>query len=337
MTPSTSQPGSTRLAGEQQVRTRLRHITELFSLSEPLDDYDDPNIEYARLKLEIDVAMGNSRGNLANSLVEDLRARLKAVKSHYLFDERDAEAHYLSERQKAEAAALQARLRGGLDVADIQTSAPNPPGIQHKLRQLKEIRGGQDDIFDSNGEEDGGMLEILDDMPPTDVTETGVTVRIRDMPLPKGKFERTSRAFLQAAVSKLDSFAVTTYHTISGLSRAQRASLSVRWSSGSVSEWAMTDVACHDMAQAEQYIATIALHALTFPASEGFASGNLAPGTGQTFFRLLTPAFRELWDELEAARKCSDDATNRAVWAKLKKIVEAKGNQGKVRPRLFGT
>ncbi|KAI0257581.1 P-loop containing nucleoside triphosphate hydrolase protein [Lactifluus subvellereus] len=290
--------------------------------TEPLDDYDDPNIEYARLKLELDGAMRNSTGNLANSLVEDLRARLKAVKSHYLFDERDAEAHYLSERQKAVAAALQARLRGDLDATDIQSSAPSLPGIQHKLRQPKEIRGDQDNIFDANGEEDGGLLEILDDMPPTDVTDAGVTVRIRDMPLPKGKFERTSRTFLQAAVNKLDSFAVTTYHHISGLSRAQRASLTVRWSSGSVSEWAMTDVACHYMAQAEQYIATIALHALTFPASEGFASGNLAPGMGQTFFRLLAPAFRELWDELEAARKCSDDATNRAVWAKLKKIAK---------------
>jgi ATP-dependent RNA helicase DHX29 len=97
----------------------------------------------------------------------------------------------------------------------------------------------------------------------------------------------------------------------------------------------MVDVACHDMTQAEQYIATVALHALTFPTSEGFASGNLARGTGQTFFRLLSPAFRDLWDELEATRKCSDDATNRAVWSKLKKIIEARSDHGQVRSRIF--
>jgi hypothetical protein len=191
------------------------------------------------------------------------------------------------------------------------------------------------DIFDSNEQEDGGLFEILDDMPSTDISETGVTIRVRDMPLPKGKFERTSKAFLQATVNKLDSFAVTTYHPLSGASRVKRASLSIRWSSDKLSEWTMTDVACYDITQAEQYIATVALHALTFPASAGFASGTSAPGTGQTFFRLLPPAYRELWDELEAARKSSDDATNRAVWAKLKRIFETKSSQEKVRPRLF--
>ncbi|KAH9175326.1 hypothetical protein EDB89DRAFT_353650 [Lactarius sanguifluus] len=67
----------------------------------------------------------------------------------------------------------------------------------------------------------------------------------------------------------------------------------------------------------------------------GFASGNSAAGSGPTFFRLLPPAYRELWDELEAARKSSDDATNRAVWAKLKRMVETRSSKEKVRPRLF--
>jgi ATP-dependent RNA helicase DHX29 len=310
-----------------------RRGTDLFSILESLDDYDDPNIHYARLKLEL---LGASAGrNLksaqAHPFIEDLHARLKAVKSHYLFDERDAEAHYLSERQKAEVAALQARLRGSPGVASTSSSTPTLPEPKGQPRQpqAKEVREDPDDIFDSTGE-DGGLFEILDAMPSTEVTETGVTVTVRDMPLPKGKFERTSKAFLQGTVDKLDSFAVTTYRGISGASRAQRASLSVRWSSGKVSEWAMEDVACHDMTQAEQYIATVALHALTFPAFEGFSQANLARGNTQTFFRLLAPAFRDLWDELEAKRKTFVDATNRAVWSKLKKIVEARGDQEKV-------
>jgi ATP-dependent RNA helicase DHX29 len=301
-----------------------------------MDEYDDPNIHYARLKLELDGASvkRNARGKTTNTFIEDLHSRLQAVKSHYLFDERDAEAHYRSERQRAEAAALQARLRGSPGIADLQPRTPIPePEPEH--RPPKEIREDPDDIFDSNVEEDGGLLEILDAMPSTLVTDTGVTVRVRDMPLPKGKYERTPKAFLQGTIDTLDSFAVTTYQCISGSSRAKRASLSVRWNSGKVDEWAMVDVACHDMAQSEQYIATVALHALTFPSSEGFASGNLARGTGQTFFRLLAPAFRDLWDELEAIRKSSDDATNRAVWSKLKKIIEARSDQGKVCPRVF--
>lgn len=311
--------------------------------AQPQDDYDDPNMHYARLKLELHGASAgrNRKSAQAHPLIEDLHARLEAVKSHYLFDERDAEAHYLSERQKAEAAALQARLRGSPGIASIPSSStpstPEPKGLPRQP-QAKEVREDPDDIFESTGEDgDGGLFEILDAMPPTHVTETGVTVTVRDMPLPRGKFERTSKAFLQSAIDKLDSFAVTTYRCISGATRAKRASLSVRWSSGKVSEWVMEDVACHDMTQAEQYIATVALHALTFLTFEGFSPANLARGNTQTFFRLLAPAFRDFWDELEAKRKTSGDATNRAVWSKLKKIVEARGDQGKTVDRGLRT
>jgi ATP-dependent RNA helicase DHX29 len=316
-----------------------RRGTNASSSTAPLDGCDDPNIHYARLKLELDGAATarNARGSPTNTLIEDLHSRLQAVKSLYHFDEREAEAHYQSERQRVEAAALQARLRGSPGVADLQSCPSTPAEFNPSPspRPPKEVSEDSDDIFDSKVEEDGGLFGILDAVPSTVVTDTGVTIRVRDMPLPKGKFERTSKAFLQGAIDKLDSFAVTTYQCVSGSSRAKRASLSVRWSSGKVSEWSMADVACLDMTQAEQYIATVGLHALTFPAPEGFASGSLARGTGQTFFRLLAPAFRDLWDELEAIRKSSDDATNRAIWSKLKKIIEGRRDKGKVRPRVF--
>jgi ATP-dependent RNA helicase DHX29 len=324
------------VSDDDKYSNKTRRGTDLcvFSIPGPQDDYDDPNMHYARLKLELEGALAgrNLKSALANPFIEELQARLKAVKSHYLFDERDAKAQYLSERQKAEASALQARLRGSPGIANTSSSTPTPPEPKGLPRQpqAKEVREDPDDIFESTGE-DGGLFEILDAMPSTEVSETGVTVTVRDMPVPRGKFERTSKAFLQAAIDKLDSFAVTTYRCISGANRAKRASLGVRWSSGKVSEWEMEDVACHDMTQAEQYIATVALHALTFPTFEGFSSANPARGNAQTFFRLLTPAFRDFWDELEEKRKTSGDATNRAVWSKLKKIVEARGDQGKVR------
>jgi ATP-dependent RNA helicase DHX29 len=334
--PSTVRPSpSTRLAGEQQVTLVSECDADLLESPEFMDD--DPNILYARLKVELNRRTRTPSGDSEESFIEELHSHLNAVKSHYLFDQRDAEAHYISRRQKLDEAFLQARLRG---VPRPDASKPSKalvpdtrPPLHHP--NPKEVRDDSTDIFDSNEQEDGGLFEILDDMPSTDISETGVTIRVRDMPLPKGKFERTSKAFLQATVSKLDSFAVTTYHPLSGASRVKRASLSIRWSSDKLSEWKMTDVACYDITQAEQYIATVALHALTFPVSAGFASGTSAPGTGQTFFRLLPPAYRELWDELEAARKSSDDATNRAVWAKLRRIFETRNSLEKVRPRLF--
>jgi ATP-dependent RNA helicase DHX29 len=69
----------------------------------------------------------------------------------------------------------------------------------------------------------------------------------------------------------------------------------------------------------------VALHALTYPPSEGFATGSTSvAGAGQTFFRLLPAVFRDLWDELEEQRKAEHDRINRAVWAKLRTIVEPK-------------
>jgi ATP-dependent RNA helicase DHX29 len=93
-------------------------------------------------------------------------------------------------------------------------------------------------------------------------------------------------------------------------------------------EWFMEDVACHDDGQAEQYIATVALHALTFPLTDGFAASiSTFPGS-QTFFRLLPPVFRDLWNELEEKRKARDDKINRDIWAKLLSILKFKRETG---------
>jgi ATP-dependent RNA helicase DHX29 len=86
----------------------------------------------------------------------------------------------------------------------------------------------------------------------------------------------------------------------------------------------MEDVACHDETQAEQYIATIALFALTFPTTLGFAGSALSATGSQTFFRLLPAVYRDLWDELLTKRKRDDDAANRSVWKKLRSLLEPK-------------
>jgi ATP-dependent RNA helicase DHX29 len=79
---------------------------------------------------------------------------------------------------------------------------------------------------------------------------------------------------------------------------------------------------CHDQAQSEQFIATIALHALTFASTPGFASPGNSGSGAQTHFRMLLPVYRDLWDKLEAKRKDTEDATNHSIWRQLKGIAE---------------
>lgn len=299
-------------------------------------DVDDPNLTYVRLKMKIaDLTSDRQLGyTTATSLVRELRTRLETVKQNYLFDEKDAESRYRIEREKADLLALQVRLRGTTPLISettthAKTIKQRPPKLQP---QVPASPIAVADIFDEDSEEStGGIFEILDDMPTTETNAQGTTVNIRDMALPKHWSGRTPKILLSETVAKADRYAAITYSILSGASRAKRAAVSIRWEGRKMGEWIMEDIACHDEGQAEQYIATVALHALTFPSTDGFAAGTSAAPGSQTFFRLLPAVFRDLWDELEVARKTSDDAINRAVWAKLRSIVEPKlENCGKV-------
>jgi hypothetical protein len=181
-------------------------------------------------------------------------------------------------------------------------------------------------LFDHADEDEdgegGGLLGLLE--PPKESTSDGRAITLREMNLPKHSSGRTPKSSLKECVAKLDKYAAITYTIVSGSSRAVRASVSILWEGRRRDDWTMEDVACLDEAQAEQYIATIALHALTFPPTDGFAAGNVSAGGSQTFFRSLPPAFRDLWDELEAQRKESEDTINRALWTKLRTITADK-------------
>ncbi|KAJ4486298.1 P-loop containing nucleoside triphosphate hydrolase protein [Lentinula aciculospora] len=282
----------------------------------------DLNDEYVRLKLKI-ASLSMHRDMTTASQVQELQKRLLILQKNYFFDEREAEKLYTDVRKKAEVASLDARLRGvkaGRDVAAISKSPKKrPTEMQFVVSDIPPTS----DVFDQDQDDaGGGLLEILEQMPSSEITNEGVTVFIRDMALPKHWSGRTSKALLAETVAKSDRYAVVTYTIISGHSRAKRASVKVRWEGKKTDEWSMVDVACHDEGQAEQYVATLALHTLTFPSTEGFAAGSL--GGPQTFFRLLSPVYRDLWNELTDARKLKDDAINRGVWAKLRALVEPK-------------
>jgi ATP-dependent RNA helicase DHX29 len=288
---------------------------------------EDPNVEYVRLKLQITNFMSHKlSGDTDAAVLDELSARLDAVTKHYFFDEKDAEVQYQTERDKEDVLALQSRLRG-LGNGD----SPDVPTLKSNRRRPADILAPKissnptvvSDIFDGDSDTSTGVLEILDELPDT-LTNDGVTIRIRDMALPKHWSGRTPKTMLSEAVAKADRYAAVTYSILSGSSRAKRAAVHIRWDGSKSDEWKMENVACHDETQAEAYIATVALHALTFPLTDGFQAGSsTAPGS-QTSFRLLPAVFRDLWDELETARKVRDDSINRSVWAKLRTIVEPK-------------
>ncbi|KAJ6575250.1 P-loop containing nucleoside triphosphate hydrolase protein [Mycena capillaripes] len=313
------------------VKARILHHTDLDSnSSDSGNDYldtHDANLEYVNLKLKIaNLTSNRPPGDKTDSSqLQDLRTRLAKAKNSYFFDENEAEALYRVERDKADAVALQARLRGLTPsdppaVVQQKVVKKRPPKLQP---QAPPAPVSVADIFDEDLDDSaGGLFEALEEMPTTETSAKGTIVTVRDMALPKHWSGRTPKTLLAETVSKADRYAAISYTHLSGGGRAKRAAVSIRWDGKKMDEWTMEDVACHTEAQAEQFISTIALHELTFPSRDAFSVA--APSGGQTFFRLLPAVFRDLWEELEVARKIKTDALNRGVWAKLRSIIEPK-------------
>ncbi|KAL6302192.1 P-loop containing nucleoside triphosphate hydrolase protein [Sparassis latifolia] len=305
--------------------------TPLFSDHGRQSPTDDANAEFIRLKLQISDLTTHRRQpdeTRDAAFLRGLQKRLEDVKKDYFFDQEEAEAQFRIEREKADAAALRSRLRGEVPVVQtllsLERCRNRPP---EKEPPPSVVWDTSSDIFDNEDEEsNGGLFELLEAMPETEVSDRGVTVAVRDMALPKHWSGRTPRSLLSEVVHKVDRFAAISYQCISGPSRTKRAAVEIHWEGGKTQGWSMDDIACHDMSQAEQYISTIAMHALTFPRSDGFASVGSMGVSSQTTFRLLPAIYRDLWDELEQKRKVTNDAVNRSVWAKLKVIVEPKMN-----------
>lgn len=290
--------------------------------------YEDPTLEYVRLKMQITDLTSHRRQpgeSQSDGFLRDLQRRLEEVKQDYLFDERNAEDAFKVEREKADASLLRARLRGDSppvildpvkkDIKKRASKDPEPPSVTDPTPS---------DVFDDEPDnETGGMFDLLEE-PSEETTFQGTTIQIRDMVLPKNWSGRTPTQLLKETVHKLDRYAVVTYRCASGSSRAYRAAVSIRWEGRKNGDWVMEDIACRDLQQAEQYIATVALHALTFPETAGFALGGTAAASTQTSFRLLPAIYRDLWNELEEKRRANDDTVNRAIWGKLKQLLEPK-------------
>lgn len=297
------------------------------SILDSLKD-EDPNVEYVNLKMRISDLTGERRQAgeaLDDMFLQLLRLRLEEVKKSYFFDENDAEDTFRDKRRQADEDALLSHLRGESHPAKPSTQRKPKKKAPPPFEPQKTVPSN--DLFDIDGSDSdspGGLLDILEPMPTTEVTTSGTTILVRDMALPKSWAGRTPKLMLADIVLKQDRYAAVIYDEISGGSRVKRCSVIVRWTDRAPMELRMDNVGCHDVVQAEQYIATLAIHFLTYPFSVGFqSSAGDSKGT-QPSFRLLPPAYRDLWNELEKARKEREDEMNRAIWGTLTEIVEGK-------------
>lgn len=286
--------------------------------SEPLTDNDDPNLEYVRLKLKLYQMQTQQRLAPTHKKMRQLQQRISLLWGDSLFDERLAESQWRSEKAKVDMVNLQNRLRGS---ASDSPTAPSRARGHKKGKSIPAVPSTPKNVPDAAEEEEDSLgLDLLD--APQESTTDGRAIVMKEMLIPKHS-SKTPKTLLRDCVSKLDKYAAITYSIVSGGSRAVRASATISWEGKKRDDWIMEDVACPADDQAEQYIATVALHALTFPQTDGFAAGNIASGT-LTFFRSLPPSFRDLWDELEAKRKERDDEINRNLWTKLRALAIAK-------------
>ncbi|KAF8323290.1 P-loop containing nucleoside triphosphate hydrolase protein [Clavulina sp. PMI_390] len=339
-----------------------RSISTSTSTSDMLDL--DPNAEFARLKLKIfqrGLEKGTSSPEFAKLNAAD-EARLAELRKHYFFKEKDAELMFRHLKTSAIAAAKEARLRDLDSPAPSSSVSSNlsalgaspskkgsrkdrarPPSLATPSRSTqgspkKPAINVSNDSGTDESEGAGGMFgNLLDEMPASEtiVGSNGANtlIRIRDMSLPKQWGGRTPKLLLMEVARKLDRYSALTYSVINaGSSRAVRCALSIRWGAAGrqkqlPEEWVMNEDGCHDQGQAEQFVATLALHALSFLPVPGFAASVTSGGAGssgaaQSHFRVLPPIYRDLWDELEAKRKDSEDSANRGIWRRLRDIVE---------------
>lgn len=146
---------------------------------------------------------------------------------------------------------------------------------------------------------------LLDEMPTEETNDSGTSIPVRDMALPKHYSGKAPKVNLEEVVRKQDKYATVTFKVISR-SRAVRARCSIRWDGGRTQTFEMQEVACYDQKQAYDYVATVALFSVSSTAVN----------------KQLPLLFRDLWDELVLKKKDEDDEAYRAQLKTFKAIAE---------------
>lgn len=336
ITPRVSCPGSSAGDISDEPLTNVEeHILTSYATNpeegflEDEEEECDPTIAHVRLKLLHDDFSSRPRSQLTIEKLRELGRKIEQASQDYLFDHHEATVRYHQERAQLDKSLLQKRLGSSSSGLNREIPKKCPPSTAPNAKP---------DVSDQESDDSSGMLGILEDPDPTEITVRGITLALRNMSLPKHWSGPMPKTLLRDSVAKVDRYAAISYTIISHHSRAKRASVNISWRSRRRDEWLMDDVACPEDSQAEQFIAAVALHSLTYPLTEGFATSTPSSSSASTSFRLLPAVYRELWDELEKSRKLRDDSINRKIWAKLRTIIEEKtGTNSKVcmHPRIF--
>nr|XP_019011047.1 DEAH box polypeptide 36 [Kwoniella pini CBS 10737]OCF49828.1 DEAH box polypeptide 36 [Kwoniella pini CBS 10737] len=311
--------------------TSLFQSHEADSSSESSDDGNfnpgEINERWANLSLELDnlkSAPGGpkAKGKKGKSAViietpeiRTLKDKIVKVEKEYLFSRKDADVILKSLKSQRDAAVLAAKLKG----TSVTPSDSSQGAVEAVDPEDPITPPAAPDIFSAADDEDGDLFGGLLDEPTEAVTvndhsTANTSITVRSMTIPKSSFaSNIPKNILKSAVTKQSKQAVFTYAKLSGSSRASRAGLEIRWSTGRRKVWRMDDIACNDMAEAENYVSTIALSELS---TDGTLIG--------LNWRTMPPDYRELWEEEENKRKDEEDVGKREIWAKIKALYEKK-------------
>jgi ATP-dependent RNA helicase DHX29 len=130
------------------------------------------------------------------------------------------------------------------------------------------------------------------------------------MKLPKQFAGKSPKGLLDELVRRRERLVRPVYSVISK-SRAVRAKVTIRWESGLLDSFQMDHEACYDQVQAYNYVATMALFALDTASIS----------------RQLPTIFRDLWTELETAKRLGEESTYRDHLKELLALVQPRENQ----------
>jgi ATP-dependent RNA helicase DHX29 len=244
----------------------------------------------------------------------------------------------LSLKAAMDEADLRARLRGEFHTIESTTKRKKRAGASSSKPPSGSPAPESTATEDEEDERETMFSTMLDEMPTTEVSGTGTTVIVRNLPLPKhtSSSSKSPKSLLSETALKIDKYAVVLYELISGSSRAVRVKCDIRWDGGRISEWRMDEVGCWDRDQADWFVSTIALHALAYPLPDeekiGFvAGGGPQSGVSVSSMRYFPIPYRNLWSELEEERKREEAVQNRKVWKCLLEVAEARDVVGEVR------
>ncbi|WVR06931.1 hypothetical protein IAU60_003967 [Kwoniella sp. DSM 27419] len=293
------------------------------------DDFDGRKVNetWAALALELDTlrqAAGAGKGKgkkgkgsgviLETPEMRRLQEKMGKVEKEYMFGKKEADLILRSLKSQRDAATLAARLKG----VSVGVSKGESSGTPEAKTET--IEDGVDVFATADGDDEvgglfGGMLDEPDEPAATVEDSAGsTTITVRSMPIPKSSFAgNVPKNMLKSALTKQSKQAVLTFAKLSGSSRAARAGLEIRWSTSRRKVWRMDDLACDDMAEAENYVSTLALSDLS---GDGTLTG--------VNWRTMPPAYRDLWEELEVKSKEREDSVKREVWSRIKALFEKK-------------